>query len=397
MTGKTAMSGCTLLSLPGTAGRWALLAALLLASMSPHAAAPPPSGAASGLVSYAEGSPFTLIRGDELRTGSRGVTLMAGDIVETGPDDFLVLQMQSGTLVGIGPGSSVYFTERGGALRLLVREGWVKADFRAPAASGPHGLLAASRVAIQCQQDVVVLHASASREEIFDEQGEGTLAAYGSARPHTDPQMRAGQLITSDSRMEVVVTPRPSADFLEQMPKPFRDSLPPAEEATAAPAPAPELLRKVNYADVEGWLNAQADWRDGFIPRFRGRLKDPAFFAAMDAHLAQHPEWTLVLHPPPPPLRMDPRRSAGNQASHGAQPADGEVPDVDQGDAAAAQQPAGAPSAAPRPQGDHPPDGPRPQSNASSNPSSSLSSSLSSNASASASSNASSEGRRPQH
>jgi hypothetical protein len=46
-------------------------------------------------------------------------------------------------------------------------------------------------------------------------------------------------------------------------------------------------------------LTMPGDWRAGFIARFRGRLKDPAFFAAMDAHLALHPEWVRILHPPP--------------------------------------------------------------------------------------------------
>lgn len=317
------MPGCSVSSLPGAAGPWALLACLALASV-PAGAGQPPAGAAGGLVFYAEGPSFTVIRGDELRTGTRGAALQGGDIVETGSDGFMVVQMQGGSLVGIGPGSSVYFTERSGTLRLLVREGWVKADFRAKDA---HGTLAAARLAIQCQKDVVVLYASASRDEIFEEQGEGMLAQRGPALPHTDPQMHPGQLITSDNRMEVVVTPRPSADFLQGMPKPFRDALPPADAASGS-SPGTQMLRKVTYGDVEGWLNAQPDWRDGFVGRFRGRLKDPAFFAAMDAHLSQHPEWTLILHPPPPP-KIE-RRPAAGRADAQRSSASGDSADDDE-------------------------------------------------------------------
>lgn len=403
------MSGSSLSSLPG-GGRWALLAALLLAPMSPAGAGSRslPSGGASGVVSYAEGPPFTVIHADELRTGTRGAGVEAGDILETSPDDFLVVQMQSGGLVGIGPGSSVYFTERGGALRLLVREGWVKADFRA---QDGRSTLAAARLAIQCQRDVVVLHASGNHDEIFDEQGDSLLASRGPAQPHADPQMHPGQLITSDSRMEVVVTQRPSGDFLQGMPKPFRDALPPGDAPAGKPL-GTQLLRKVNYSDVEGWVNAQADWREGFVPRFRGRLKDTAFFAAMDAHLSQHPEWTLILHPPPPPPppkeRTDLRRSSSGR-SDAPRTAPGESADDDEGSAdeppdvilpgvgaqgaaqqpvstppsgtppagaqapgaalplpAGAQAPGGAPQppAGPRPASDHPPEGPRPQGNA---------------------------------
>ena len=42
---------------------------------------------------------------------------------------------------------------------------------------------------------------------------------------------------------------------------------------------------------------AQRHWRAGFTTRLRGRLKDPAFFAAMEAHLASYPEWIPILHP----------------------------------------------------------------------------------------------------
>jgi hypothetical protein len=56
----------------------------------------------------------------------------------------------------------------------------------------------------------------------------------------------------------------------------------------------------VSYGDVQQWLAIPRDWRAGFIPRFRARINDPIFFAAMDAHMAQHPEWQEVLHPPPP-------------------------------------------------------------------------------------------------
>jgi hypothetical protein len=34
------------------------------------------------------------------------------------------------------------------------------------------------------------------------------------------------------------------------------------------------------------------------VGRFRGRLKDPAFFAAMNAQQALLPEWKRILHPP---------------------------------------------------------------------------------------------------
>ena len=60
----------------------------------------------------------------------------------------------------------------------------------------------------------------------------------------------------------------------------------------------PRALRAVNYSDIESWLTIPRQWRGSFVGRFRGRLKDPAFFAAMDAHQALLPEWKPILHPP---------------------------------------------------------------------------------------------------
>jgi hypothetical protein len=84
------------------------------------------------------------------------------------------------------------------------------------------------------------------------------------------------------------------------MPIPFRDPLPERASSRLKNRVDPVLVRVVSYGDVQQWLAIPRDWRAGFIPRFRSRIKDPIFFAAMDAHMAQHPEWQEVLHPPPP-------------------------------------------------------------------------------------------------
>jgi len=104
-----------------------------------------------------------------------------------------------------------------------------------------------------------------------------------------------------EERADVVSQPRPSSEFVAKMPVPFRDPLPENASAKLKKTTTPQFVREVSYADVQQWLNMPRDWRAGFVGRFRGRLKDPAFFAAMDASMGQHPEWQPILHPPPPP------------------------------------------------------------------------------------------------
>jgi hypothetical protein len=95
------------------------------------------------------------------------------------------------------------------------------------------------------------------------------------------------------------------------MPVQFRDQLPEGPVgAAAAKLTEPKLIREVSYADVAAWLTIPLEWRAGFVNRFRGRLKDRAFFSAMDAHLSLHPEWAVVLHPPPPPGEAGARKPA---------------------------------------------------------------------------------------
>ena len=278
--------------------RW--LTFLIISSWASLAAARDPVAEVSALVSIADGGPFTIIRRDSLWTGSRGVTLVPGDMVETGPGGLLVIQMQGGSLVGIGPATQVYFLPRAAVATLLVLKGWLKADIRAKAS--PAALrVAGTRLGIEGRNAVVLLDATELSDAIFDEQGSATLVMPEDAATGTDRLTQPNQFFVREDHAAVSLQPHPSALFLVNMPIAFRDRLPGQEGAMLQKPPEPTRVRSVTYSDLQPWLTMPALWRAGFIGRFRGRLKDPAFFSAMDAHLALHPEWVPILHPPPPP------------------------------------------------------------------------------------------------
>jgi hypothetical protein len=253
-------------------------------------------------VSIADGEPFTIVRGTTLNTATKGVTLAAGDMVGTGAGAFLVVEMQGGDLIGIGPSTQVYFMQRTAAdiPTLVVLKGWVKADIRGAARSAPIRVLG-TRLGIQSRQAVVLLYVDERSDSVFDEQGSGTLLLREEAATRTGKETAANQFFVRPEHADVVSQPRPAAEFVDKMPIPFRDPLPEHASAKLKKATTPQFVREVNYSDVQHWLNMPRDWRAGFVGRFRGRLKDPAFFAAMDASMAQHPEWQPILHPPPPP------------------------------------------------------------------------------------------------
>ena len=246
----------------------------------------------NGLVSFADGGAFSIVRRDTLMTGSKGVVLLGGDIVETGQNAFVVIQEPDGDLVGIGPSTGVYFVEREEVITLFVLKGWVKVDVK----SGPLRLTG-TRLGIQGYQAVMLLHAEERSNEVFDEQGSTTLLPAGDDARPVSRETGPNRFFLRGEQLEVVSQASPSAEFVANMPAPFRDPLP-AYAKLPEPVP-PREVRAVNYSDIEGWLTIPRKWRASFVGRFRSRLKDPAFFAAMDAHVALLPEWQRVLHPPP--------------------------------------------------------------------------------------------------
>jgi len=267
----------------------------------------------SGVVFIADGGPFTIIRQSAVYSGSKGVSVLAGDFIETAPGALLVIGLTGGSLLGIGPSSQVYILQRAEIPTLVVLRGWVKADVRGSTAV-PALRVSGTRLGMQSQQSVVLLHAADDRDALFDEQGSTTLLVREEAATRTGKLTQPNQLCVRADHEDVEIQQRPSPDFLAALPVAFRDSLP---EQTTAQSQRPleaRPVRDVTYADIQPWLALPREWRSGFVARFRGRLKDPVFFAAMDAHLGQLPDWVPILHPPPPPDEEEPPAAAQRSA-----------------------------------------------------------------------------------
>jgi hypothetical protein len=273
-----------------------LLALLLWTAMEPQARADQ-----SGFVSIADGPPFSIIRGDKRLDATKGVKLLAGDFVETQSGNFIVADFPGDALVAFGPDTRVYLLEHAEVPTFVVVRGWLKMDAQGTGTGAPHRAIAL-QLGAAARQGVFVLHAADRRDEIFQEAGNITLLVRDEAATRTERESKVPQFYVREDRNPVVAMPRPGAPFVEGMPVAFRDSLPKGPVGAAGiKAAEPKVIRDVTYADVADWLTIPRDWRTGFVRRFRGRLKDRAFFSAMDARLSLHPEWTLVLHPPPPP------------------------------------------------------------------------------------------------
>jgi hypothetical protein len=280
------------------------LLALLLAVTGLQAGAAP-----AGVVSIADGPPFSIIRGDRLFEATKGATLQAGDFVETQSGNFIVAELPGGTVVAFGPSSRLYLLERADVPTFVVLRGWLKLDAHATGEGGLHRAVGL-QLGAAARQGVFVVHAADHRDEVFHEAGAMTLLLRDDGAVRSDRESKVNQFFARENRTAVVTAPRPAAAFVAAMPVPFRDPLPDGLfKGLKAKVTEPKLIREVSYTDIADWLVIPRDWRVGFVRRFRGRLKEPAFFAAMDARLSLYPEWTPILHPPPPPEATDARRN----------------------------------------------------------------------------------------
>jgi hypothetical protein len=283
-----------------------LLALLLLAMPETHARA-----AQAGIVSIADGPLFSIIRGDKLFDATKGVRLLAGDIVETQPGNFVVAELPGGAVVALGPSTRLYLMERTDVPTFVVLRGWLKLDAHVSGEGELHRAIGL-QLGGGARQGVFVLHVAEHRDEVFHEAGVMTLLLRDDAATRSERESKVTEFFAREDRNPVVAAPRPAGPFVAAMPVPFRDTLPEGL-AKNAKVTEPKLIREVSYADIADWLTIPRDWRGLFVRRFRGRLKDRAFFSAMDARLSLYPEWTRILHPPPPPPPPDENGSTADR------------------------------------------------------------------------------------
>jgi hypothetical protein len=264
-------------------------------------ALPAPSAPSSAVVSVAEGADFFVVRGAAVLTGGRGVTLLPGDLIQTGAGGLLILELRgesaTDVIVAIGPATEAYWMDRHPAAALAVLRGWIKVD----SLSSAHGMefkTVGRRLGGSSGAGVYVLHVGETGDELFGESGQLTAWLMDSDGEGRAVPGKQNDFLSRDAAGSLQTHTGPGAAFVKALPAAFHDPLPVGMSSKISATPTLARVRDVQYDDVADWLAAPRTWRRGFIERFRGRLKDPTFFRALDAGLGAHPEWRRVLHPP---------------------------------------------------------------------------------------------------
>jgi hypothetical protein len=258
-----------------------------------------------------EGS-LQVIRGTTVLRGAEGVRLRVGDIIESSNSGFAQFELAGGAVIALGGSTRLFLLRHTGgdaagkvARRIVTTEifllsGWLKSETGSNAGTWRY---ATPVLAAMTSDGTLVLHVTRDGTEIFVESGsagisevapEGTLGHQAAAKSGQFFARRAGKMIA--------IQARPTSNFIDSMPHPFRDTLPPHLAHLAGKATEAKRDHEVSYSEIQPWLTMPRAWRKGLVQRFQSRLKDSEFRKALEAHLQEHPEWVPILHPENPPV-----------------------------------------------------------------------------------------------
>jgi len=274
----------------------ALLLALLLSSP-----AHPAADQSLGTITLLQGS-LTLIRGANIYRGLEGMHLKHGDILETSDGGFAQLEFSTG-IIALGPSSRLYILKPGGSsggrpvsLDVILLSGWLKSE---TAGTKELTRVRAPLLGASASGGAIVMRSSPSECDLFLESGGpatvNEISAGGdSGRPL---EAKSRQFFTRQKGTPVVVSAKPSAAFVEAVPRDFRDTLPPRQSRQSQKPAEPKAEHPVSFEEIEPWLKIPASWRKGLADRFAPRLADPSFRKQIETHVREFPEWEPILHP----------------------------------------------------------------------------------------------------
>jgi hypothetical protein len=248
----------------------------------------------AGMAWLAEGKVF-LVRGTSTYVVADGITVLEGDIFSTQVKSQVQLNFADGSSLNAGPGTRfmVVAAPAKGAADVALLEGWIKVGQRTDA----RGLRISTPLA-QASLDgaAAVILVRGGSLQAFVESGTLTFSATGDKQAAAARKVRAGEFLSYRNR-QAAIQPRPAREFLEAMPRHFRDPLPEPPDKVKGRKAEPKREGDVAYEEVADWLNTSLPVRKGFVKRFMPRAHDPHFRAALVAHLREHPEWDRVLFP----------------------------------------------------------------------------------------------------
>lgn len=229
---------------------------------------------------------------------AEGVRLLREDIVETGTQGRLLrIEFPDGLIADLGPATRLQIAPKLASRapgRFYLLQGWVKvtapASLASPVFNTP--LFDASAIA---QRAVVLVQPQDAN--VFAEAGEVALTELLDGRPLGNVTLKGEQFLTRAGAARASVAPRPTAAFIQRVPKDFLDTLPSRLERFKTREVDPTRLSGIAYDDVAAWIDAEAGLRAGFVLRWKGEARNADFRRGLVGTLRAHPEWDRTLFP----------------------------------------------------------------------------------------------------
>jgi hypothetical protein len=258
------------------------------------------SAQTAGTLTLVEGR-LALVRGATLYTATQGVRLESGDILAIDPKGQAQVEFQDGAILNLSQGARAMLTgvapgARGQA-EVAVLSGWAKFTHKKSGKGGPYRYLT-PLAEIASGEVTAVLNAGDDFTALYIESGTVRFSEIGrKGAQRTARDAKGGEFIVRRGDQPVAFAPRPSAEFIRNMPRHFQDNLPILIERVKNKRAEPKREHEVTYTEVEAWLKASSSIRRTFVKRFEIRSKDPEFRRKLVENLREHPEWDRVLFP----------------------------------------------------------------------------------------------------
>ena len=273
-----------------------VLAAMLAAASWSACAADVP-----GTITILEGE-AQIFRGMSRYIAAEGVRLAFGDIVETGENTFIQIELGDQSSLQLGGISRVMINGGPGKSKperwLYLMNGWAKLSGARRDPKTDAYELRAPLFEMAPNPGAVVILATPIEVQLFVERGEVRLGERQRTGPNSAVVLKSGDTYRRKAAARGSVAQEATPDFLAKMPKYFRDTLPSRMDRFRDQDIKPREASDFGYADVELWLKAEPSIRRPFVQRWKTKaFKDPAFKAAIVADMNSHPEWDPVLFP----------------------------------------------------------------------------------------------------
>jgi len=254
----------------------------------------------AGTLTLVEGN-VELIRGATLYAATQGVRLGDGDILSIDPKGQAQIEFQDGAILNLSQGARAMLTNLGSGARgqseIAVLSGWAKFTQKKSGKGAQYRYLT-PRAEITAGEATAVLNAGDGSTDIYIESGAVRFSEIGrKGVQRIARDAKGGEFIVRRGEQPATLGARPSAEFIKNMPRHFRDDLPVLLDRYKNRRSEPKREHEVTYAEVEAWLKAGPPIKRNFVKRFETRSKDSEFRRKLIENLREHPEWDKVLFP----------------------------------------------------------------------------------------------------